>query len=85
MPPCASSTGDVLYAALEDNPRRLQKRTDKLISPLSAEWPARLTLATSWRRLDDGGVEDIADWAASVGSFPAYPVKIGKEKLESHG
>jgi RecA-family ATPase len=62
----ATTQGDVLYAALEDNPRRLQKRIDKLLSPFSAEWPARLTLATSWRRLDDGGVDDIAEWAASV-------------------
>jgi hypothetical protein len=62
----ATTRGDVLYAALEDNPRRLQKRIDKLLSPFSAEWPARLTLATSWRRLDDGGVDDIAEWAASV-------------------
>ena len=62
----ATTQGDVLYAALEDNPRRLQKRIDKLLSPFSAEWPARLTLATSWRRLDEGGVDDIAEWAASV-------------------
>lgn len=62
----ATVQGDVLYCALEDNRRRLQKRTDKLISPFSAKWPSQLTLATSWRRLDDGGVEDIADWAASI-------------------
>jgi len=61
----ATTQGDVLYAALEDNPRRLQKRIDKLLSPFTAEWPARLTLATSWRRLDHGGVEDITDWAGS--------------------
>jgi hypothetical protein len=62
----STTKGDVLYAALEDNRRRLQKRIDKLIPLLSADWPARLTLATEWRRLDDGGVEDIAEWAASV-------------------
>lgn len=58
--------GDVLYAALEDNPRRLQKRLDKLSSPLSTAWPPRLTLATTWRRLDAGGVDDIAEWCHSV-------------------
>jgi RecA-family ATPase len=58
--------GDVLYCALEDNRRRLQKRINKLISHFTSEWPTRLTLATQWRRLDDGGVEDIADWVASV-------------------
>ncbi len=54
--------GDVLYAALEDNPRRLQRRLDKLLSPFTTNWPNRLTLTTSWHRLDKGGVLDIADW-----------------------
>ena len=67
----ATTQGDVLYAALEDNPRRLQKRIAKLLSPYTAEWPARLTLATSWRRLDAGGVDDIADWAADSSGSPA--------------
>ena len=57
--------GDVLYCALEDNPRRLQRRIDKLLSPISTVWPERLTLATSWRRLDKGGVDDIAEWLKS--------------------
>jgi hypothetical protein len=30
------------------------------------QWPSRLTLATQWRRLDDGGAEDIADWCGEV-------------------
>jgi len=58
--------GDVLYCALEDNPRRLQRRIDRILSPFSDKWPERLTLATSWRRLDKGGVDDIAEWIASV-------------------
>jgi hypothetical protein len=58
--------GDVLYCALEDTTRRLQRRVDKLVSPFSAEWPERLTLATRWRRLDAGGVDDIAAWADTV-------------------
>ena len=58
--------GDVLYCAMEDNPRRLQRRIDKLLSPFSAEWPKRLTLATSWRRLDKGGVDDVRQWIESV-------------------
>ena len=59
--------GDVLYCALEDNPRRLQKRIKKLLAS-GAEWPERLTLATSWRRLDKGGVKDVSEWLESVGS-----------------
>ena len=58
--------GDVLYCCLEDNKRRLQRRVTKLLSPFSDEWPERLTLATRWRRLDQGGVEDIEAWCDSV-------------------
>jgi AAA domain-containing protein len=54
--------GDVLYCAMEDNRRRLQRRIDKLLSPVSAQWPERLTLTNSWRRLDRGGVDDIRQW-----------------------
>jgi RecA-family ATPase len=58
--------GDALYCALEDSRRRLQSRIDKLISPISDSWPERVTLATSWSRLDQGGADDIASWADSV-------------------
>jgi RecA-family ATPase len=60
--------GDVLYCCLEDNPRRLQRRITKLISPFGGEWPERLTLATRWRRLDQGGVKDIEAWCKNVSS-----------------
>jgi hypothetical protein len=55
---------DVLYAALEDNQRRLRNRIGKILAGDS--WPHRLTLATKWRRLDAGGVADAKGWAASV-------------------
>ena len=58
--------GDVLYLALEDNPRRLRRRITKLVSFFGGDWPERLTLATQWRRLDQGGVEDIESWCDSV-------------------
>ena len=61
-----ATSGDVLYGALEDNPRRLQRRIDKILSPFKTEWPERLTLATTWLRLDQGGVDHIAQWAGSV-------------------
>jgi hypothetical protein len=60
--------GDVLYCCLEDNKRRLQRRLTKLLSPFGGEWPERLTLATRWRRLDEGGVDDIEEWCGSVES-----------------
>jgi RecA-family ATPase len=54
--------GDVLYAAMQDNKRRIQRRIDKLLSPFNASWPKSLTIAHSWRRLDKGGVDDIKQW-----------------------
>ena len=58
------TAGDVLYIALEDNPRRLQRRIKRLLG--DAVWSQRLTLATEWPRLDKGGVEDIREWMNSV-------------------
>jgi hypothetical protein len=58
-------SGDVLYCALEDTQRRLQSRATRLIG-YADPWPSRLHLATNWRRLDEGGIEDIAAWADSV-------------------
>jgi AAA domain-containing protein len=52
--------GDVLYLALEDNERRLKKRIDKIVQ--SAAWPERLKLHTEWKRMDQGGLEDIEAW-----------------------
>jgi hypothetical protein len=54
--------GDVLYCALEDNERRLKNRITKILGG-GTPWPQRLTLSTKWRRLNAGGVQDIADWA----------------------
>lgn len=52
--------GDVLALCLEDNRRRLQGR-------LRAVWQdaapsARLHLSTDWPRLDEGGIDRLADW-----------------------
>jgi hypothetical protein len=58
--------GDVLYLALEDNPRRLQRRLAKYFGDLRETWPARLTVVTEWNRLDQGGLEGIRDWCRSV-------------------
>jgi AAA domain len=58
--------GDVLYAALEDNDRRLRSRIERILTQNEQKWPPRLTLATQWRRLDAGGVADAKEWAASA-------------------
>ena len=54
--------GDVLYVALEDNPRRLQRRLKHILVHDDEAWPDRLTFAFNWRRLNEGGVDDLAEW-----------------------
>lgn len=49
--------GDVLYLALEDNRRRLQKRLGILLHGDPA--PDSLHISLDWRRLDDGGADDL--------------------------
>jgi hypothetical protein len=56
--------GSALYLALEDNQRRLKKRTDKIMQSVSA--PEHLALHTEWRRVDQGGIGDIEAWCKSV-------------------
>jgi hypothetical protein len=51
--------GDVLYLALEDNRRRLQKRLGKM---LCAPAPEGLEMATAWPKLDEGGVKALRTW-----------------------
>jgi hypothetical protein len=56
-------SGDVLYLALEDTQRRLKKRLQRLLRPTGAA-PARLTLHTHWRRMEEGGLLDLVKWLA---------------------
>jgi hypothetical protein len=55
--------GAVLYLALEDNERRLKKRVDKIVQ--SGKWPKSLEMHTEWKRVDQGGLEDIEAWIKS--------------------
>lgn len=55
---------DVLYLALEDNHRRLQRRIAQMM-PFS-EPPNRLHLATECPQLGSGGLEAIENWCDSV-------------------
>jgi hypothetical protein len=58
--------GDVLYLALEDNPRRLQERLRKLLNQDSAgDGLEKLRLLTECRRLDKGGLETLEAWLQS--------------------
>jgi hypothetical protein len=55
-------TGPVLYLALEDNPRRLQRRL-RLVAG-STSWPCDLEFHTEWPRLD-AGLGKMRDWVVS--------------------
>jgi hypothetical protein len=68
--------GDVLYLALEDSPRRLKHRLQKLWP--DGAWPDRLTLATEWRKANEGGLNNIAEWCDSV----PKPVLVVIDTLE---
>jgi RecA-family ATPase len=57
--------GNVLFLALEDNQRRMQRRLTKLLGVNKAEWP-RFSCAHSWPRADQGGVAHIRDWIAKA-------------------
>ncbi len=52
--------GAVLYMALEDNERRLQRRM-KLLKP-DQTWPAALEFKTNAQRLDQGEIERLENW-----------------------
>jgi hypothetical protein len=58
--------GDLLYLALEDTPRRLQRRLAKYFGHDGSTWPSRLVIVTEWKRLDQGGLEAIEAWCKSV-------------------
>jgi hypothetical protein len=72
--------GDVLYLALEDGKRRLQRRLDKLLPMSNGEWPERLSLISmgDWRRADQGGLADIEAWC----KWAAKPVLVVVDTLE---
>jgi hypothetical protein len=65
--------GDVLYLALDDGDRRLQRRMATLL-PEGEAWPARLALATRWRRASEGGLADIAAWCRAAANPTAVVI-----------
>jgi AAA domain len=68
--------GDVLYLALEDSKRRLQRRMGKLLPTFRGPWPERLTLKTEWRRLDEGGLGDIRAWHTDTKKHGGKPILV---------
>src|SRR5262245_59280187 len=68
--------GNVLYLALEDSKRRLQRRMTKLLPTFGSAWPDKLLLKTEWRRLHEGGVDDIRAWYAHTRSIGGKPILV---------
>src|SRR5262245_55233979 len=68
--------GNVLYLALEDSKRRLQRRMTKLLPAFVAQWPDKLLLKTDWRRLHEGGLEDIRAWHADTKKTGGKPILV---------
>lgn len=60
--------GDVLYLALEDNQRRLQSRLQQIIGldVVPDHGAERMSFATSWPRVDVGGIEKIEAWVKAA-------------------
>jgi predicted ATP-dependent serine protease len=57
--------GNALYLALEDNERRLHWRIKKIVQG-QPQWPNWLDLRTEWRRVDEGGLDDMEAWCEAV-------------------
>jgi AAA domain len=68
--------GDVLYLALEDSKRRLQRRMTKLLPTFGAKWPERLTIKINWRRLHEGGLDDIRAWHDATKKAGGKPILV---------
>jgi hypothetical protein len=68
--------GDILYLALEDSPRRLQRRITKLLPTFKGKWPEGLEIATKWKRLHEGGLDEIRAWCERVKQKDGKPIAI---------
>jgi RecA-family ATPase len=55
--------GAVLYLALEDGERRIKGRMRAILQGRLV--PSALDIATEWRTIDDGGLDDLETWIAA--------------------
>jgi hypothetical protein len=62
--------GDVLYCALEDNPRRLKSRMAKLMPDPTTPWPKRLAFLWEMPRLSQGGLIVLKNWILGIHHRP---------------
>src|SRR5262249_17415702 len=69
-----AAQGDVLYLALEDSKRRLQRRMQKLLPGFTGKWPDKLIIKTKWQRLHEGGLDDIRAWHKNAKAQGGKPI-----------
>jgi AAA domain len=58
--------GDVLMLCLEDGERRLQRRLKKYFGSSEETWPERIATVYKWKKLDQGGIDNLREWCKSV-------------------
>jgi len=74
--------GDVLYIALEDNPRRLQRRQARM----GARPTPHLKFHTRWMMLDEGAIEAMDAWIARSANPVLIVVDVlAKVRAQSRG
>lgn len=60
--------GGVLYLSLEDMERRVQSRARKMGALIGRGTPERLSVATHWPRMDQGGLGLLSEWVKRADS-----------------
>jgi len=81
-------SGEVLYIALEDNKKRLQKRTNTVLNQAKAS--PNFYYTTEWNRLSptDGGLEQMEEWLLTHPQTRAIGIDTwakAKPKAQGHG
>lgn len=78
--------GEVLYVSLEDNKKRLQKRSNTILA--QAEASPNFYVTTQWNRLNEGGIEQLEEWLLTHPQTRVIGIDTWariKPKMQGHG
>ena len=53
-----------------------KRRMAKLLPTFNTKWPEKLTITTEWRRLHEGGLDDIREWHAQTKEAGGRPIVV---------